>query len=102
MVKIKEEVVEQLQALRNLASDYIQGFNYDEVSDLDIIRSASDLFNENIDALIYDDEVYDIFVQCTMFVDNDFDHILTLEERILLPMQLVADLVKVLDGFLNN
>lgn len=98
MVKIKEEVVEQLQALHNLASDFIQGLNYDKVSDLSIIRSASDLFHENIDELIYNDEVYDIFVQCAMFVDNDFDHILTLEERIFLPMQLVADLVKVLDA----
>lgn len=92
----------QLYGLYKKASDWMQGLNYENVNELNIINEGADIILNNLEEL---DSVegkyeglYEVLTKCAYYINRDFDHEVTLAEYV----EMSGKLVEEISGYLGE
>lgn len=92
----------KLYGLYKKSADWLQGLNYENVSELDIINDGADILVENLEELDsikgQFEGVYEVLTRCVYYINKDFDHDVTLKEYV----ELGGELVEEISGYLGE
>ena len=86
----------QLYGLYKKASDWLQGLNYENVNELNIINEGADVLLYNLEELDSVEGrfegVYEVLTKCVYYINKDFDHEVTLQEYVAMGGELVEEI----------
>lgn len=92
----------QLYGLYKKSADWLQGLNYENVNELNIINEGADILTEHLEELDsvegQFEGVYEVLTKCVYYINKDFDHEVTLEEY----MAMGGELVEEISGYLGE
>lgn len=92
----------QLYGLYKKASYWLQGLNYENVNELNIINEGADILTEHLEELDsvegQFESIYEVLTRCVYYINKDFDHEVTLAEY----MAMGGKLVKEISGCLGE
>lgn len=92
----------QLFGLYKKAADWLQGLNYENVNELNIINEGADILTNNLEELDSIEgkfeSVYEVLTRCVYYINKDFDHEVTLKEYV----ELGGALVEEISGYLGE
>lgn len=92
----------KLYGLYKKAADWLQGLNYENVNELNIINDGADILNEHLEELDsvegQFESVYEVLTKCVYYINKDFDHDVTLKEYV----ELGGELVEEISGYLGE
>lgn len=92
----------KLYGLYKKAADWLQGLNYENVNELNIINEGADILNDHLEELDSVEgrfeSVYEVLTKCVYYINKDFDHEVTLKEYV----ELGGELVEEISGFLGE
>lgn len=94
----------QLYGLYKKSTDWLQGLNYENVNELNIINEGADILINNLEELDSIEEsestygIYEILTRCVYYINKDFDHEVTIEEY----MAMGGELVEEISGYLGE
>ena len=92
----------KLYGLYKKSSDWLMELNCENVSELDIINEGADILVENIEELSsiegQFEGVYEVLTRCVYYINNDFDHDVTLKEYV----ELGGELIEEISGYLGE
>lgn len=92
----------KLYGLYKKAADWLQGLNYENVNELNIINEGADILNDHLEELDSIEgrfeSVYEVLTKCVYYINKDFDHDVTLKEYV----ELGGELVEEISGFLGE
>lgn len=92
----------QLYGLYKKSADWLQGLNYENVNELNIINEGADILTNNLEELDsvegQFEGVYEVLTKCVYYINKDFDHEVTLEEY----MAMGGELVEEISGYLGE
>lgn len=92
----------QLYGLYNKSADWLQGMNYENVNELNIIYEGADILIEHLEELDsikgHFEGVYEVLTRCVYYINKDFDHDVTLKEYV----ELGGELVEEISGYLGE
>lgn len=86
----------KLYGLYKKSADWLQGLNYENVNELNIINEGADILNDNLEELDsiegQFEGVYEVLTKCIYYINRDFDHEVTLKEYVELGGELVEEI----------
>lgn len=92
----------QLYGLYKKASYWLQGLNYENVNELNIINEGADILTEHLEELDsvegQFESIYEVLTKCVYYINKDFDHEVTLQEYVAMGGKLVEEI----SGFLGK
>lgn len=92
----------QLFGLYKKASDWMQGLNYENVNELNIINEGADILLENLEELSSIkgefEKVNEVLTKCVYYINKDFDYDITLKEYV----ELGGELIEEISGYLGE
>lgn len=92
----------QLYGLYKKSADWLQGMNYENVNELNIIYEGADILIEHLEELDsikgHFEGVYEVLTRCVYYINKDFDHDVTLKEYV----ELGGELVEEISGYLGE
>lgn len=93
----------RLYGLYDKAFDCLSGLNKN-VDALNVIKDGADILSDNLEELAsiegQFERVYEVLTRCVYYINNDFDHELTLKEAVDMSFELVEEIVGCLKEFL--
>lgn len=93
----------QLYGLYKRSADWLQGLNYENVNELNIINEGANVLLYNLEELDsvegkYEG-VYEVLTKCVYYINRDFDHEVSLAEYVEMSGELVEEISGCLGEF---